>query len=257
MGAELEVIGDGEPGVGGRVLRDEADLGQLRRAARRLAAEDLDRARCRCQHADSQVQQGRLSGPVRTDQPDDVPGGDAQRAVGQSLELPVPLAESPRFQDGGHTASSLVMARAGIPYRASMLSSSSPARRALASQRPGGRWLRHQISLRSAGLCPKLDAGLAGGLRPQERTCSAAGMNRDRRADDAHGPGWRYVRCMRLTRRAAGPDPDAVLDVGLAILGIGLTAVAAWRLRSLNGAGIAGPPWLLAVLPLLIGAPLA
>src|ERR1017187_4772665 len=26
MGAELEVIGDGEPGVGGRVLRDEADL---------------------------------------------------------------------------------------------------------------------------------------------------------------------------------------------------------------------------------------
>jgi|CZKT01.1.fsa_nt_gi signal transduction histidine kinase len=62
---------------------------------------------------------------------------------------------------------------------------------------------------------------------------------------------------MRLTRRAAGPDPDAVLDVGLAILGIGLTAVAAWRLRSLNGTGIAGPPWLLAVLPLLIGAPLA
>jgi signal transduction histidine kinase len=82
-------------------------------------------------------------------------------------------------------------------------------------------------------------------------------MNRDRRADDAHGPGWRYVRYMRLRRRAAGPDPGAVLDVGLAIAGAGLTALAAWRLRSQGGTGIAGPPWLLAVLPLLIGAPLA
>ena len=62
---------------------------------------------------------------------------------------------------------------------------------------------------------------------------------------------------MRLRRRAAGLDPGAVLDAGLAVAVAGLTAVAAWRLRSPTGTGIAGPPWLLAVLPLLIGAPLA
>jgi signal transduction histidine kinase len=62
---------------------------------------------------------------------------------------------------------------------------------------------------------------------------------------------------LTLTRRATSPDPGAVLDAGLAIAGAALTSVAAWRLRSLTGIVIVGPPWLLAVLPLLIGAPLA
>jgi signal transduction histidine kinase len=62
---------------------------------------------------------------------------------------------------------------------------------------------------------------------------------------------------MRLTRRGEGPDPGAVLDAGLAIVGAGLTAVAAWGPPGLTGTAIAGPPWLLAVLPLMIGAPLA
>jgi hypothetical protein len=44
MGAEPQVIGDAQLGIRRRVLGDEADPGQLRRAAGRLAAEDLDRA---------------------------------------------------------------------------------------------------------------------------------------------------------------------------------------------------------------------
>ena len=38
VGAEPQVVGDAQPGVGGRVLGDEADLGQLLRVGRRAAA---------------------------------------------------------------------------------------------------------------------------------------------------------------------------------------------------------------------------
>jgi signal transduction histidine kinase len=62
---------------------------------------------------------------------------------------------------------------------------------------------------------------------------------------------------LTLTRRATGVHPGTVLDAGIAIVGTGLTAVAAWGPANQNGHAIAGPPWLLAVLPLLIGAPLA
>lgn len=62
---------------------------------------------------------------------------------------------------------------------------------------------------------------------------------------------------MRLTRPATGPDPGAVLDASIAIVGIGLTAVATWGQQGVAWTGTAGPPWLLVVLPLLIGAPLA
>jgi signal transduction histidine kinase len=48
-----------------------------------------------------------------------------------------------------------------------------------------------------------------------------------------------------------------VLDAGLAVAGAGLTALAAWGPTSLTGSRVAGPPWLLALLPLLMGAPLA
>jgi signal transduction histidine kinase len=62
---------------------------------------------------------------------------------------------------------------------------------------------------------------------------------------------------MQLMRRAAGSDPGPVLDAGVAIAGIGLTAVAVWAPSSLIGTPVAGPRWLLAVLPLVLGAPLA
>ena len=47
-----------------------------------------------------------------------------------------------------------------------------------------------------------------------------------------------------------------VVDAGIAIAGAGLTAVAAWDPAGLAGTKVAGPPWLLALLPLLMGAAL-
>jgi signal transduction histidine kinase len=82
-------------------------------------------------------------------------------------------------------------------------------------------------------------------------------MNRDRRADDARGTGRRYVRCVRWTKWVTRAGQGTVLDVSLAITAIGLTAIAVWGGRDLIGTVVIGPSWLLAVLPLLIGAPLA
>src|SRR5215471_13012420 len=72
-------------------------------------------------------------------------------------------------------------------------------------------------------------------------------------------PGRRYVLCVRWTWRPAGEGSGtgAALDVALAIVGAGLTALVAWGPRGQIGTLIAGPAWLRAVLPLLIGAPLA
>jgi signal transduction histidine kinase len=61
-----------------------------------------------------------------------------------------------------------------------------------------------------------------------------------------------YVRRMRVKRSAL----DTALDAGFAVLGFGLTATATWTSTSLIGTRLTGPPWLLAVLPLLIGGPL-
>src|SRR5215471_2895157 len=57
--------------------------------------------------------------------------------------------------------------------------------------------------------------------------------------------------------RLAGGDPGIVLDAGLGIAAAGLIAFAAWGSPRLIGSeAIAGPSWLLAVLPLLVGAAL-
>jgi signal transduction histidine kinase len=62
---------------------------------------------------------------------------------------------------------------------------------------------------------------------------------------------------MQEVRRLAGGDPGAIIDAGIGIAGAGLIAVAAWDSPRLIGSeAIAGPPWLLALLPLLLGAPL-
>jgi signal transduction histidine kinase len=77
------------------------------------------------------------------------------------------------------------------------------------------------------------------------------------------GPGRRYVLCVRWTWRATGDGSGlraargAAPDIGLAIVGAGLVALVAWGPPGQIGTQIAGPPWLTAVLPLLIGAPLA
>jgi signal transduction histidine kinase len=62
---------------------------------------------------------------------------------------------------------------------------------------------------------------------------------------------------MQAVGRLAGGDPGVIVDAGLGIAGAGLIAVAAWGSPRLIGSeAIAGPSWLLALLPLLLGGPL-
>ena len=61
-----------------------------------------------------------------------------------------------------------------------------------------------------------------------------------------------YVRRMRVKRS----DLDTALDVGFAVVGVGLTAVATMVPEGLLGTAVTVPPGSLAVLPLLIGGPL-
>ena len=82
-------------------------------------------------------------------------------------------------------------------------------------------------------------------------------MNPGRLADDAHGLAGRYFRGMQVIRRLAGSDPAAVADAGIAIAGAAVTAFLAWDPANLIGARSAGPPWLLVLVPLLMGAALA
>jgi signal transduction histidine kinase len=52
------------------------------------------------------------------------------------------------------------------------------------------------------------------------------------------------------------PERGTVVDAGLAVVGAGLTALAAWAPSSLIGTAVTGLPELRAVLPLLVGGPL-
>ncbi len=62
---------------------------------------------------------------------------------------------------------------------------------------------------------------------------------------------------MQAVGRLAGGDPGVIADAGIGIAAAGLIAVAAWGSPRLIGStAIAGPSWLLALLPLLMGAPL-
>jgi signal transduction histidine kinase len=62
---------------------------------------------------------------------------------------------------------------------------------------------------------------------------------------------------MQAIRRLAGGEAGIIADAGLGIAGAGLIAVAAWGSPRLIGSeAIAGPSWLLALLPLLMGVPL-
>jgi signal transduction histidine kinase len=61
---------------------------------------------------------------------------------------------------------------------------------------------------------------------------------------------------MQAFRRLAGCEPGVIADVGIGIAGAVLVAVAEWNPARLAGTTITGPPWLLALLPLLMGAPL-
>jgi signal transduction histidine kinase len=106
----------------------------------------------------------------------------------------------------------------------------------------------------SAAHCPRIPARLS----------AATGTNRFIRKDES-GTAARPMRtawptatveCMQAVRRWAGGDPGMIADAGLVIVAAGLIAVAAWGPPGLVGTTIAGPWWLLALLPLLLAAPL-
>jgi signal transduction histidine kinase len=62
---------------------------------------------------------------------------------------------------------------------------------------------------------------------------------------------------MQAVGRLAGGDPGVIADAGMGIAGAGLIAFAAWGSPRLIGSeAIAGPTWLLVLLPLLLGGPL-
>jgi signal transduction histidine kinase len=61
---------------------------------------------------------------------------------------------------------------------------------------------------------------------------------------------------MQAVRRVTGGDPGIIADAGTGIAAAALTAVAAWGPPGLISTAIAGPTWLLALLPLLMGVPL-
>jgi len=62
---------------------------------------------------------------------------------------------------------------------------------------------------------------------------------------------------MQAVRRLAGGDPGVIADAGIGFAAAVLIAVAAWGSPRLIGSeAIAGPSWLLALLPLLMGVPL-
>ncbi len=62
---------------------------------------------------------------------------------------------------------------------------------------------------------------------------------------------------MHAVGRLAGGDPGVIVDAGLGIAGAGLIAVATWGSpRWIGSEAIAGPSWLLALLPLLLGGSL-
>jgi len=62
---------------------------------------------------------------------------------------------------------------------------------------------------------------------------------------------------MQVVGRLAVRDPGIFADAGLAAIAAGLIAVAAWGAPRLVGStAIAGPAWLLGLLPLLMGGPL-
>ena len=62
---------------------------------------------------------------------------------------------------------------------------------------------------------------------------------------------------MQVVGRLAGGDPGVIADAGLGVVAAGLIAIAAGGSPRLIGSeAIAGPSWLLALLPLLLGVPL-
>ena len=107
----------------------------------------------------------------------------------------------------------------------------------------------------SAAHCPWIPARLS----------AATGTNQFIRKDESRAAArpmrmaWpaATVDGMQAVGRLADGDPGVIVDAGLGIAATGLIAIAAWGSPRLIGSeAIAGPSWLLALLPLLLGVPL-
>jgi signal transduction histidine kinase len=81
-------------------------------------------------------------------------------------------------------------------------------------------------------------------------------MNPGRRTADASGLARRYVRYMQAVQRLAAGDEETLADLMVGIAGAGLTAAAAWGPFGSFSIRIAGPAWLLVLLPVLVGVAL-
>ena len=99
------MVGDRESGVRRGVLRDEADLRQLRRVGGRSSAAHLDRPHGRGQDPDHETEQRGLAGAVRPDQTGDPADRDLEGAVPQRPASPVLLAQAAGRHDGAHAIS--------------------------------------------------------------------------------------------------------------------------------------------------------
>ena len=100
-GAEAEVVGDRQRRVRRRVLGDEPHSPELCRARCGTLPEDGDMPRRRREQPDGEMQQGRLAGPVRPDEPDDFALGNRQGAVRERPAPLVALGEPAGLDDRG------------------------------------------------------------------------------------------------------------------------------------------------------------
>src|SRR5205085_620855 len=136
---EPEVVGDTQRRIERRVLRDEADAREGGGSGPGVLAEDVDRSLARVEQSNDEVQEGGLAGAVGAHEPDDAAVRDRDVAVTQRPPPAVASAETMRVDRRAHAAPSPAAARNVSWNSASMLSSSSPARRAFANQRSSSR----------------------------------------------------------------------------------------------------------------------
>ena len=133
------------------VSRDRERAVERRVAARRSRPRQAPPARAagrargprlalgRGEQPDREAEERRLARAVRPGEADDRALGDRQRAVAQRPASPVALPHPARLERGGHATRRTSASRSVVEIRARMLSSSSPARSAAASQRSSSR----------------------------------------------------------------------------------------------------------------------
>ncbi len=159
LAAKPQQLGGGEVPIQGHVLGDKADPGQVLGSVLVRGAQHPDAAAAGLQQADGQVEQGGLAGTVGAHQGPDPTGGQGEGAVLQRPVAPrgspVGFGQAGGLQSGAHAhamssdarsceadadaaaaavADAAADARKVVWNRARMLSSSSPACRALVSQ---------------------------------------------------------------------------------------------------------------------------